>query len=108
MSVHLQRQIEKLKRQITSLGNLVEQSLLRAMVSLERRDAALAEQVINDDEKVDQMEVDIEEECLHTLALSQPVATDLRYVISVLKINNDLERIADMASNIAVQGRFLA
>jgi phosphate transport system protein len=108
MSHHLQRQIEKLKNQITSLGNMVEQSLLRAMVSIERRDRAVAEQVIVDDDKIDEVEVDIEEECLHTLALYQPVATDLRYVISVLKINNDLERIADMASNIAEQGKFLS
>src|SRR5437870_4078058 len=108
MSVHLQRQIEKLKRQITTMGTKVEQALLRAMVVIERRDAALADEVIKADQVIDQMEVDIEEECLQTLALYQPVASDLRYVVSVLKINNDLERIADMAENIAEQGRFLA
>jgi phosphate transport system protein len=108
MSVHLQKQIDKLKRQITAMGNLAEQSLLKAMVAVERRDAVVAEQVIAADGKVDQMELDVEEECLHTLALYQPVASDLRYVVSVLKINNDLERIADMASNIAQQAVFLA
>lgn len=108
MSVHLQRQIDKLKRQITTMGTKVEQALLRAMVVIERRDAGLADEVIKADHLIDQMEIDIEEECLQTLALYQPVASDLRYVVSVLKINNDLERIADMAENIAEQGRFLA
>ena len=108
MSVHLQHQIEKLKGHIAALGAKVERSLLLAMVCVERRDAALAGQVIDDDEAIDRMEVDIEEECLHTLALYQPVAADLRFVVSVLKINNELERIADLAGNIAKQGRFLA
>jgi phosphate transport system protein len=108
MSVHLQRQIEKLKEHIAQLGARVEQSLLLAMVCIERRDARLAEQVIAEDETIDRLELDIEEECLHTLALYQPVAADLRFVVAVLKINNDLERIADMAGNIAQQGKFLA
>ena len=108
MSVHLQRQIEKLKHQITALGERVEATLMTAIQVLERRDAAMADGVIRDDEEVDRMELEIEEECLHTLALHQPVAADLRYIVSVLKINADLERIADMSANIAEQGRFLA
>src|ERR1041385_9101011 len=105
MSVHLQRQIEKLKGHIAALGNRVERSLLLAMVCVERRDAALADQVINDDEAIDKMEVDIEEDCLHPLALYQPVAADLRFVVSVLKINNELERIADLAGTHPKHGR---
>ena len=108
MSVHLQRQIEKLKSHITALGSRVEQSLLRAMVSIERRDASLADQVIAEDDVIDRIELDVEEECLQTLALYQPVATDLRYVVAVLKINSDLERIADMATSIARQGKYLS
>lgn len=108
MSVHLQRQIEKLKEGIAALAAKVERQLLLAMMCVERRDANLAAQVIDDDETIDRLEVDLEEECLHTLALYQPVAGDLRFVVSVLKINSDLERIADMAGNIAQQGKFLA
>lgn len=108
MSVHLQRQIEKLKGQITDLGKRVEETLMSAIAVVERRDAKLAEGVVTAEEEIDRIELDIEEECLHTLALHQPVAADLRYIVSVLKINADLERISDMATNIAEQGKFLA
>ncbi|MFA7235302.1 MAG: PhoU domain-containing protein [Phycisphaeraceae bacterium] len=64
--------------------------------------------MIADDVKVDQMEIDIEEEGLNTLALDQPVAMDLRFLVAALKINNDLERIADLAESIAGQTRFMA
>lgn len=108
MSLHLQRQIEELKRHILSLGAQVEEMVLHAIVAIEKRDPDLARQVIQNDEKIDQMEVDIEEECLYTLALNQPVAFDLRYVVATLKINNELERMADLAVNIAEQAIFLA
>jgi phosphate transport system protein len=101
MSLHLQRQLSKLKEHILALGALVEEAVADAIRAIETRDAALAAQVIERDTEIDLMEVDIEEECLHTLALHQPVAFDLRYVVAVLKINNDLERIADLAVNIA-------
>ena len=107
MTVHLQRQIDKLKWRILSLGSLVEQALDGALRAVQQRDPELARQIIAGDEQIDQMEVDIEEECLHTLALNQPVAFDLRFVVAVLKINNELERIADMATNIAEQAVFL-
>jgi phosphate transport system protein len=64
-------------------------------------DGALARQVAENDDRIDHIEVDLEEECLKVLALYQPVANDLRFIVSVLKINNDLERIADLAVNIA-------
>lgn len=108
MTIHLQRQIDKLKWRILSLGALVERALENAIRAVEQRDINLAHQVVAGDEEIDQMEVDIEEECLHTLALNQPVAFDLRFVVAVLKINNELERIADMATNIAEQAIFLA
>ena len=107
MSIHLQRQIDKLKRQVLMLGALVEEAVASAIYSVERNDLDLATRVIDNDTKVDEMEIDVEEECLHTLALHQPVAFDLRFVVAVLKINNDLERIADLAVNIAEQSRFL-
>lgn len=108
MSVHLGRQFDKLKKSILHLGALVEDAVERAITSVLERDADLAERVIDEDKRIDAMEIDVEEECLHTLACYQPVAQDLRFVVSVLKINNDLERIADLAVNIAEQGKFLA
>lgn len=108
MSVHLTRQIERLKHLVLTLGNLVEDAVAGAIRALEQRDAELAQKIIQSDEKIDELEIDVEEECLHTLALHQPVAHDLRYVVAVLKINNDLERIADQAVNIAEQAVALA
>jgi phosphate transport system protein len=101
MTLHMQRELEKLKKMILALAAVVEESVQKAVQSLEKRDVVLAEEVIGSDDQVDQMEVDLEEECLKVLALHQPVAGDLRFIISVLKINNDLERIADLAVNIA-------
>ncbi len=108
MSVHLLRQIESLKKLILGMGAAVEESVDKAIQSVLSRDVQLADEVTAGDKSIDQMELDIEEECLHTLALYQPVAADLRLVVAVLKINNDLERVADLAVNVAEQARFLA
>lgn len=107
MSVHLIREIEKLKKQILSLGAEVEGALHKAVNAVIERDRTQAQAVIDEDVDVDHKEVDIEEECLKVLALYQPVATDLRFIIAVLKINNDLERVGDLAVNIAEQVNFL-
>lgn len=103
MSVHLQKQIDHLKKMILALGAQVEQMVLEAIQAVEKRDPDLAEKIIQSDAKVDDVEVEIEEECLHTLTLHQPFAFDLRYIVATLKINNDLERMADLAANIARQ-----
>jgi phosphate transport system protein len=108
MSNHQQRQIDKLKKMVLSLGGLVEESVEGAIRAVETRDTELAAPIIEGDGQIDMLEIDVEEECLHTLALYQPVAFDLRYVVSVLKINNELERIADLAVNIAEQACFLS
>jgi len=108
MPRHLQREIEKLKKKILSLGALVEENVQRAVKSISDRDLKLANLVLGADPEIDQMEVDIEEDCLKILALNQPVAIDLRFIIAVLKINNDLERIGDLAINIAERSAFLA
>jgi phosphate transport system protein len=107
MSVLLNKQIEKIKRMILAQGALVEQALQRAVRAVEERDAELAAQVVSQDMQIDLSEIDIEEECLATLALHQPVAHDLRFIVSVLKINSDLERIGDLAANMAEQGAAL-
>ena len=106
--MHLVRQINKLKKRILSLGATVEESVQNSITSIENRDAKLAAQVLEHDYIIDREEVDIEEECLHTLALHQPVAMDLRYVVATLKINNELERIGDLAVNISEQAMYLS
>jgi phosphate transport system protein len=101
MSLHLQREMEQLKKHVLSLCALVEDQVETAVRSLVERDAELARSVERRDAEIDRREVEVEEECLKTLALYQPVAVDLRFVVSVLKMNNDLERIGDLAVNIA-------
>ncbi len=101
MSVHLNKEISKLKRSILQLCAMVEENVRRAVESVSKRDVALARQAVAKDGEIDRFEIDVEEECLKILALHQPVAIDLRYVIACLKMNNDLERIGDLAVNIA-------
>lgn len=108
MSVHLQTEIEKLKKTVISLGADVEENLHKSVQSLETRDVDLGEKMVDADRTIDQREVGLEEECLKILALHQPVAIDLRFVIAVLKINNDLERIGDLAVNIAERSVFIS
>ncbi|SYZ72850.1 Phosphate-specific transport system accessory protein PhoU [Candidatus Zixiibacteriota bacterium] len=108
MAKHLQREIDKLKKKILALSAVVEESVNHAVRSISARDLRLADKVMDGDKEIDQMEVDVEEECLKILALDQPVAIDLRFIIAVLKINNDLERIGDLAANIAERAAFLA
>jgi len=101
MTRHFQNEIEKLNRKLLHLTARVEENLQAAVRSVIDRDAELAQKVIDTDVEIDRIEVDVEEECLKILALHQPVAIDLRFIIAVLKINNDLERIGDLAENIA-------
>lgn len=105
---HLELSIHKLKQMILTLSSMVEISVQKAVTSVEERDAVTAQRIIDADSQIDQMEVDLEEECLKILALYQPVANDLRFIVSLLKINNDLERIADLAVNIAERSKFLS
>ncbi|NQV36440.1 MAG: phosphate signaling complex protein PhoU [Candidatus Marinimicrobia bacterium] len=101
MTIQFEREIIRLKKSILFLGSMVEDSLDMAMVSISEYDCALAQKIIDYDKDIDLKEIEIEEDCLKILALHQPVAIDLRFVISVLKINNDLERIGDLATSIA-------
>ena len=101
MSVHLQRAIEALKKNLLSLCAMVEEQVESAVRALLQRDPEMAHRVENRDQEIDHREDEVEEECLKDLALHQPVASDLRFIVSALKINNDLERIGDLAVNIA-------
>jgi len=103
-----QREIENLKKLVLSLGAIVEEQIQRSIIALVRRDAELANEVITKDREIDSLEIVIEEECLKILALYQPVAKELRFVVAVLKMNNDLERMGDLAANIAKRARFLS
>ncbi len=108
MPVHLQREIESLKKKLLSVGSLVEENLWRAVKSIADRDVELAEQAAQADLEIDALEVEVEEDCLKVLALHQPVAIDLRFIVAVLKINNDLERIGDLAVNVAKRARSIS
>jgi len=100
--------LEKLKKRILALGAMVEERVYMATKAIENNDSDLADKIITSDYEIDEMEVDIEEECLKILALYQPVAVDLRFITAVIKINNDLERIADEAVNIARGVKYIA
>jgi len=101
MTRHLQRELDRLKKKILSLGAMVEERVRMARQAIETRDGQLAQRILDMDHEIDEAEIEIEEECLKILALHQPVAVDLRFLSAVIKINNDLERIGDEAVNIA-------
>lgn len=101
MSLHLEKAIKKLTGELISLSAQVEESVKLSIRSLSDRNIGIAEKVISNDEIIDRKEIDIEEECLKIFALHQPVAIDLRRVVTILKVNNDLERIGDLAQNIS-------
>ena len=108
MAFHFQREIEKLKHKLLSVSTLAEESVYFAVKSVVERDSVLAQQVIDSDLEIDRLEVEVEEDCLKILALYQPVAVDLRFIVAVLKINDNLERIGDLAVNVAERAVYLA
>ena len=108
MSKHLERDMEELQRDTLALVGAVEEAIFKAIRALQERDIELARQVIAGDDPIDWQENRIEEECLKMLALHQPVAVDLRRITAVLKINTDLERMADLAVDIAERALRLA
>jgi phosphate transport system protein len=99
--MHFHREIDQLKKKILDLGVLVEDRLRRACTILETKNETEAQAIMNSDWEIDDAEIRVEEECLKILALHQPVARDLRLIVSIIKINSELERIADIAVNIA-------
>jgi phosphate transport system protein len=106
--LHLQRDLDTLRRDILELGGMVEIAINDAILALKNRRVDLAEKVIARESAIDEKEVYIEEECLKMLALHQPVAVDLRFIVVALKVNNDLERMGDFAKNVATRAIFLA
>ena len=108
MTKHFRKELESIKKRILTLGSMVEDLVHDSVQAVDRVDADLADLIIKKDSEIDETEVDIEEECLKVLALHQPVAVDLRFIIAVIKINNELERIGDQAVNIAQRVQVIA
>jgi phosphate transport system protein len=108
MSQHFVRSLVDLNRAVLEVGALVEESINKAILALVNRRADLAREVIAGDDDIDKAEISVEEMCLQILALHQPVAHDLRFIVSVLKVNSDLERMGDLAANIAERALTLA
>lgn len=106
--IHLERELDKLRKKVLSLTAIVEERINKAISSLTRHDLKLAREVIEKDYEIDNLEVEVEEDCLKILALYQPAAIDLRYVVGILKMNNDLERMGDLSINIAERATYLA
>lgn len=104
MSKHLHHSMDELKKNVLMLGSLVEESIESGAKALRDQDARLGAMVAADDDAIDDMELLIEDECLKLLALYQPVAEDLRFLCAVMKINNDLERLGDLAASMARRG----
>ncbi|MGW8195498.1 MAG: phosphate signaling complex protein PhoU [Desulforhopalus sp.] len=97
------KELVTLNKKLLQLSAMVEERVRKAAMVIESKDQQVIQSIIVSDYEVDEMEVEIEEHCLKILALHQPVATDLRFLIAVIKINNEMERIADIAVNIAMR-----
>ncbi|MEY2786217.1 MAG: hypothetical protein RL277_2429 [Planctomycetota bacterium] len=108
MTKQIEDDLAEINKRIAHIGGLVEQALDKSLEALLERNARLARDVMNSDKVVDDLENEVEELCLNVLALRQPVARDLRVVCGILKINSDLERMADLAVNIAERAEVLS
>ncbi len=108
MSKHLERDMSNLQRDLLALAASVEEAIHKAIQALQERDTVRAQEVIDGDARIDQEENHVEEECLKILALHQPVAVDLRRIAAALKINAELERMGDLAEDIAERAISLA
>jgi phosphate transport system protein len=105
---HLDHEIARLKKQILSLAADVEEAVVKSVEAINARDARLGAQVVDFDTHIDAVEVEVEEECLKLLALYQPVTQDLRFIVACIRLNSDLERIGDLAVNIAERAVYLS
>ncbi len=106
-SKHYERELREVKKNLIYLGALVEKVIQDAMTSLLERNSDLAHEVIAGDDQINKLDVEIEEKCIRLLALRQPAARDLRFITTAIKINGHLERIGDMAVNIAQRALIL-
>jgi phosphate transport system protein len=101
MTTHLEMELENIKSKIFEMADLAIESIAKSVQALKESDADLAEKVMRDDSVLDSLEVEIDNECIRILVTRQPAAVHLRFVLAMLKINTDLERIGDLSTNIA-------
>lgn len=101
MKIRLDEEINRLRKTLLEMGNAVDEAVGQAIRALKDKDSVLAKQVVDNDIKINLLEVKIDKICLKIFALKQPIAIDLRFVASSLKVNNDLERMGDLAERIA-------
>lgn len=107
MERHLDAELGNLRSTLTNMAAQVEMAIERSIRSLKERELQMAEEVITQDHAIDQLEIQVENQCFTILARQQPVAADLRFIMACIKINNDLERMGDQAVNIAQKARNL-
>lgn len=101
MERHFDEELKKLNTDLLRMAAITEEAIYRSIEALKNRDKKLALKIIDDDRKIDQMEIEIDEQIIDLLALRQPIAVDLRFITTGMKINGELERIADLAVNIS-------
>ena len=107
MERHFHHQLEDFKEALLRMAALVESQIANAVKALVERDSALCDRVIEGDHPINSMEIEIDERCISLLALQQPFARDLRFIATAMKINLDLERMGDIAVNIAKRAKRL-
>lgn len=101
MAIYLEQELQSIKSKIFEMADLAIEAISRAIESLKNSDITLAERVIRDDSALDRLEVTIDDDCIKLLVTQQPAASDLRLLLAFVKMNTDLERIGDLATNIA-------
>ena len=100
---HFVEELELLKTKLLEMGALVEASIQRSITAVTQKDRAAAEEVFRNEQRINQIEIEIDDLAVNLLALNQPMATDLRLIVAALKINTDLERMGDLAANTALR-----
>ena len=101
MKRHFDEELGKLKTDLLKMATMAEEAIYKSVEALKKRDTKLAQEIIDNDKRIDELEIKIEERAIDLLALRQPMAPDLRFITTGMKINAELERIADLAENIA-------
>jgi phosphate transport system protein len=98
---HFEEELAQLQQRLLKMGGMAEEQMCDAVKALERRDPALVDRTLNGDEPINALHIEIDDRCFKLLALHQPMAADLRAIVAAVKINTDLERVGDLAINIA-------
>lgn len=101
MQTHLEMDIENIKIKMFAMADLAIEAIKLSIDSLKRGDLELAKEIIKNDSKMDKLEIEIDDDCIRLLVTRQPAASDLRFALAMLKINTDIERIGDLATNVA-------